>query len=147
MLIESRIRLQELFRQRILSTPSEVEVESENDRFILQLVRIIEANFENPDFNIQMLCERIGCSYQYVYRKVKALTGETINDFMRSVKLKRAEQYLARGDMRISEILYKSGFNSHSYFTKCFKEHFGVTPKEYVERLHGAGAKGAESGE
>lgn len=145
-LIESRIRLQELYRQRILSTPSEVEVESENDRFILQLVSIIEANFENPDFNIQMLCERIGCSYQYVYRKVKALTGETINDFMRSVKLKRAAQYLSKGDMRISEILYKSGFNSHSYFTKCFKEHFGMTPKEYVERQHadGSGAKGPE---
>ena len=62
---------------------------------------------------------------------VKALTGETINDFVRTIKLKRAAQYLCKGELRISEILYKSGFNSHSYFTKCFKEEFGMTPTEY----------------
>ena len=73
---------------------------------------------------------------KYVYRKVKALTGETVNDFIRTIKLKRAAQYLCAGELRISEILYKSGFNSHSYFTKCFKKHFGMTPREYVEHYH-----------
>ena len=134
-LIGSRIRLQQLYRDRMLSDPSDIEVESENDRFILRLVKTVEENMENPDFNIQALCECLDNSYQYVYRKVKALTGETINDFVRTVKLKRAAQYLVKSDLRISEILYKSGFNSHSYFTKCFKEHFGVTPKEYVEQF------------
>lgn len=143
-LIESRAKLQELYRQKILSDPSDIEVESENDKFILRLVRIVEENLENPDFNIQMLCEDLECSYQWVYRKVKALTGETINDFMRTIKLKRAAQYLATGELRISEILYKSGFNSHSYFTKCFKERFGVTPKEYAEQFHAPDAKSSE---
>jgi signal transduction histidine kinase/AraC-like DNA-binding protein/AmiR/NasT family two-component response regulator len=135
-LVESRIRLQKIYRDRMLSGPSDIEVESENDKFILKLIRIIEENLENPDFNIQILCENIDSSYQYVYRKVKALTGETINDFVRTIKLKRAAQYLCKGEMRISEIMYKSGFNSHSYFTKCFKEYFGMTPKEYVEHFH-----------
>lgn len=135
-LIESRIKLQKLYRERILSSPSDIEIESENDKFILKLIKVIEENLENPDFNIQTLCESIDSSYQYVYRKVKALTGETINDFVRTIKLKRAAQYLSKGELRISEILYKSGFNSHSYFTKCFKEHYGMTPKEYVEQLH-----------
>ena len=120
-LIESRIKLQKLYRDRILSSPSEIVIESENDKFILKLIKVIEENLENPDFNIQTLCESIDSSYQYVYRKVKALTGETINDFVRTIKLKRAAQYLCKGELRISEILYKSGFNSHSYFTKCFK--------------------------
>lgn len=135
-LIESRIKLQKLYRDRILSSPSEIVIESENDKFILKLIKVIEDNLENPDFNIQTLCESIDSSYQYVYRKVKALTGETINDFVRTIKLKRAAQYLCKGELRISEILYKSGFNSHSYFTKCFKEHYGMTPKEYVEQFH-----------
>ena len=135
-LIESRIKLQKLYRDRILSSPSEIVIESENDKFILKLIKVIEENLENPDFNIQTLCESIDSSYQYVYRKVKALTGETINDFVRTIKLKRATQYLCKGELRISEILYKSGFNSHSYFTKCFKEHYGMTPKEYVEQFH-----------
>lgn len=135
-LIESRIKLQKLYRDRILSSPSEIVIESENDKFILKLIKVIEDNLENPDFSIQILCESIDSSYQYVYRKVKALTGETINDFVRTIKLKRAAQYLCKGELRISEILYKSGFNSHSYFTKCFKEHYGMTPKEYVEQFH-----------
>lgn len=135
-LIASRAKLQELYRKKMLSDPSEIKVESENDKFILHLVQIVEANFENPDFNIQMLCDALCCSYQYVYRKVKALTGETVNDFIRTIKLKRAAQYLCAGELRISEILYKSGFNSHSYFTKCFKKHFGMTPREYVEHYH-----------
>lgn len=137
-LIDSRIKLQQLYRDRILWSPSDIQVESENDKFILKLIKVVEENLENPDFNIQALCENLDNSYQYVYRKVKALTGETINDFVRTIKLKRAAQYLCKGDLRISEILYKSGFNSHSYFTKCFKEHFGMTPKEYVEQFHNA---------
>ncbi len=133
-LIESRAKLQKLYRKKILSTPSDIEVESENDKFILRMVRIIEENLENPDFNVSMLCDALDASYLSVYRKVKALTGDTVNDFMRAVKLKRAAQYLRSGEFRISEILYKSGFNNHSYFTKCFKEYFGMTPKEYMER-------------
>lgn len=135
-LIESRAKLQKLYRKKILSTPSDIEVESENDKFILRVVRIIEENLENPDFNVSMLCDALDQSYLSVYRKVKALTGDTVNDFVRAVKLKRAAQYLRSGELRISEILYKSGFNSHSYFTKCFKEYFGMTPKEYMERSH-----------
>ena len=73
-------------------------------------------------------------SAQQVYRKVKALTGESINEFIRTVRLKRAAQYLAQSDTRISEIMYSVGFNSHSYFTKCFREHFGLSPKEYAEK-------------
>jgi len=133
-LIESRAKLQKLYRKKILSTPSDIEVESENDKFILRVVRIIEENLENPDFNVSILCDSLDTSYLSVYRKVKALTGDTVNDFIRAVKLKRAAQYLRSGELRISEILYKSGFNSHSYFTKCFKEYFGMTPKEYMER-------------
>ena len=53
-------------------------------------------------------------------------------EFIRTVRLKRAAQYLAQSDTRISEIMYSVGFNSHSYFTKCFREHFGLSPKEYA---------------
>ena len=67
-LIESRIKLQKLYRDRILSSPSEIVIESENDKFILKLIKVIEENLENPDFNIQTLCESIDSSYQYVYR-------------------------------------------------------------------------------
>ena len=104
------------------------------DKFIDTLVKAIEQNIDNSEFGIQELCEISRYSYQQVYRKVKALTGESINEFIRTVRLKRAAQYLAQSDTRISEIMYSVGFNSHSYFTKCFREHFGLSPKEYAEK-------------
>ena len=111
-----------------------LQIESENDKFIDTLVKAIEQNIDNSEFGIQELCEISRYSYQQVYRKVKALTGESINEFIRTVRLKRAAQYLAQSDTRISEIMYSVGFNSHSYFTKCFREHFGLSPKEYAEK-------------
>lgn len=133
-LIEQRIKLRERYRQKLLTDPSEIQIESENDKFIDTLVKAIEQNIDNSEFGIQELCEISRYSYQQVYRKVKALTGESINEFIRTVRLKRAAQYLAQSDTRISEIMYSVGFNSHSYFTKCFREHFGLSPKEYAEK-------------
>lgn len=133
-LIEQRIKLQERYRQKLIANPSEMLIESENDKFIHTLVKTIEANIDNSEFGIQELCETSRYSYQQVYRKVKALTGESINEFIRSVRLKRAAQFLAQSDTRISEIMYGVGFNSHSYFTKCFREHFGLSPKEYAAK-------------
>ncbi len=133
-LIEQRIKLRERYRQKLLTDPSEIQIESENDKFIDTLVKAIEQNIDNSEFGIQELCEISRYSYQQVYRKVKALTGESINEFIRTVRLKRAAQYLAQNDTRISEIMYSVGFNSHSYFTKCFREHFGLSPKEYAEK-------------
>lgn len=133
-LVEQRIKLRERYRQKLLTNPSEIEIESENDKFINTLVKAIEQNIDNSEFGIQELCEISRYSYQQVYRKVKALTGESINEFIRTVRLKRAAQYLARSDIRISEIMYSVGFNSHSYFTKCFREQFGLSPKEFAEK-------------
>lgn len=132
-MIELREQMQQTFRQKILSEPSEITIESENDRFINSLMKVIEQNMEDPYFGTKELCEKTNYSYQQVYRKIKALTGETINEFIRRVRLKRARQYLLQSDLRVSEIMYKVGFSSHSYFTKCFREYYGVSPTEYVE--------------
>ena len=153
-LIEQRIKLRERYRQKLLTDPSEIQIESENDKFIDTLVKAIEQNIDNSEFGIQELCEISRYSYQQVYRKVKALTGESINEFIRTVRLKRAAQYLAQSDTRISEIMYSVGFNSHSYFTKCFREHFrafaqGVcrkTPQEIARTRRDREAAGHGSG-
>lgn len=133
-LIEQRQRLQERYMKELLSNPSEIAVVTESDRFINTLVQAIEDNIGKSDFGIKELCEATHYTYQQVYRKVKILTGESVNEFIRTVRLKRAAQYLASGDMRITDVIYSVGFNSHSYFTKCFREKFGMSPKEYVAK-------------
>ena len=86
-LIEQRIKLRERYRQKLLTDPSEIQIESENDKFIDTLVKAIEQNIDNSEFGIQEQCEISRYSYQQVYRKVKALTGESINEFIRTVRL------------------------------------------------------------
>jgi AraC-like DNA-binding protein len=68
-----------------------------------------------------------------LYRKIKALTGDTANEFIRKVRLEKAKQIIEGTEYTISEICYKVGFSSPSYFTKCFKDHFGVLPTEIRE--------------
>ena len=150
-LIEQRIKLRERYRQKLLTDPSEIQIESENDKFIDTLVKAIEQNIDNSEFGIQELCEISRYSYQQVYRKVKALTGESINEFIRTVRLKRAAQYLAQSDTRISEIMYSVGFNSHSYLLprafRAFAQ--GVrrkTPQEIARTRRDGEAAGHGSG-
>ena len=68
-----------------------------------------------------------------MYRKIKQLTGMTSSEFIRSIKLKKAATLLMESGMTVAEIAYQTGFSSPSYFTKCFKEQFKMSPKEYVE--------------
>lgn len=133
MLIEQRKLLQEKYRRELLSSPSEIRAESEDDRFINSIVQAIEDNMDNSAFGIQEICEITKWSHQQIYRKVRALTGESINEFVRTVRLKRAAQLLSKKGSRVSTVMYDVGFNSHSYFTKCFKEKYGVSPKEYAD--------------
>lgn len=133
MLIQQRKNLQEKYRIEVLSNPTEMKLESENDIFINTIVKAIEANIDDSEFGIKELCETTRWSHQQVYRKVRALTGESINEFIRTVRLKRAAHLLTETGGRVSEVMYAVGFNSHSYFTKCFKEKYGISPREWAE--------------
>lgn len=130
-LIEKNQKLQEHFRLGMLSEPQNLVVESSNEKFIYLLVKIIDENIDNFDLNIELLCQKMNITHQQIYRKLKALTGQTVNEFIRSVRLKRAAQLLSDSDMNISEIMYSVGFSNRSYFSKCFAEEYELTPKEY----------------
>ena len=69
-----------------------------------------------------------------LYKKVKSLTNQSINDFIQTIRLKRAVQLLMQTNKTVSEIAYEVGFNYPEYFTKCFKKQFGVIPSEYLDQ-------------
>ena len=135
-ILDNRVKLQDRYKKEFLTSPSELVIDSQEDKFIHQLVKIVEDNMADPDFGIQQLCAEVKYPYQQVYRKIKMLTGESLNEFIRNIRLKRAAQYLSSTDLRVSEVMYKVGFNSHSYFTKCYKEFFGVPPTEHYSARH-----------
>lgn len=132
-LIEKDKRMHQYYKNLMLLSPADMIVESQDEKLLLKLVRIVEENLDNSDMNVKFLCQVSGFSHQQIYRKIKSLTGFTVTKFIRTIRLKRAKQLLEDSKMNISEIMYLSGFTGLSYFSKCFVEQYGITPKEYME--------------
>ena len=104
-------------------------------QFITNILSYINDNINDEKLNVEYLDGELFLSRSKLYRKIKALTGETANEFIRKVRLKKAKQIIQNSNYTISEVCYKVGFSSPSYFTKCFKDHFGVLPTEIREKI------------
>ena len=118
--------------------PRNIEIEHPEEKFLNKLVQIVEDSMEDSDFNVSILVDKIGMSQTVLYKKIKALTGMTITDFIKSLRLKRAAQLLDQRKLNISEVAYSVGFNDRKYFSKEFKKQFGKSPSEYIgEQLEG----------
>ena len=90
----------------------------------------------DTDFDTELFAKQMGASRMQLNRKLRALTDQTTGEFIRTLRLKRAAQLLAKkGGTTIVEIAYEVGFSSPAHFAKCFRDQFGVTPSEYVRRI------------
>jgi len=136
-IINYRKQLRERFNKEILLQPKEITATSTDERFLQSAMDIVEKHMMNSDFNVEMLVKEIGHSRSNLYLKFKELTGLSSSEFIRSIRLKRAVQLLEQSDMSVKEIMYMTGFNTASYFSKCFKKQFGVIPSEYIRKKEG----------
>lgn len=98
--------------------------------FIAKVLRFINENIQDSQLGVESLAEELLLSRSQLYRKIKALTGQTANEFIRKVRLLKAKELIEGGYDSIGEIGFKVGFSSPSYFTKCFKAEFGILPTE-----------------
>jgi len=103
--------------------------------FLKRLTLVIEENLEDEEMNISYVAAQMNMSHSTLYRKIKALTNLTANEFIRKVRINFSEQLLITGQYNISEIMYQVGINSSSYFRQCFKDEFGMNPSEYLQKL------------
>ena len=111
------------------------KLENQHDQeFMENVLRIIEQNIDNPNFNVVSLCSSIGISRTIVYTKISQLTGFSPIEFIRVVKLKKAANLLLSGNYTVAEASLAVGFENTRYFSRIFKEHFGVVPKNYVSK-------------
>ena len=101
---------------------------SRDQTFINRLRNSIRQNMGDSDFTVERLGEEVGLSRVQLYRKVKALTGQTPVDLLKKARLERARLLVEKTDKSISEIAYEVGFTAPSYFNKCFKDEFGTSP-------------------
>lgn len=127
-LLRSRTMLRSLFSGDKKEEAAEEQLGSRDQTFINRLRNSIRQNMGDSDFTVERLGEEVGLSRVQLYRKVKALTGQTPVDLLKKARLERARLLVEKTDKSISEIAYEVGFTAPSYFNKCFKDEFGVNP-------------------
>jgi len=104
-------------------------------KFIKNIETVIDENLMNESFSVEDLGNELAFSRMQLYRKLKALTGYSPNEYIRNYRLKQAAKLLQKRDLNVTEVLYEIGFSNKSYFTKCFKEMYNMTPKEYSKQF------------
>jgi len=138
-ILESRRRMRENFIKSPLDfykkPHAEDSQEAENAEFVRKLNDLILENLTNAEFNIDGLARMFYMSRSNFHKRVKGITGKTPNDYIRIVRLSKSAELLATGRYQIVEVCYMVGFNTPSYFSKCFAEHFGKLPKDYINNL------------
>ena len=135
-LLKTRQNLIKKFKKDIILKPKELEITSADEIFLKKSIALIEENINNAEFTITDFISELGMSRSALYRKLKALTGQSITEFIRTIKLKRAAQLIAQTKRTISEIAFDLGFNDLKHFRKTFKKLFNELPSQY--RLNNA---------
>ena len=137
-LIHSRTLLRSLFSGNSKEEEKEEEMLGAQDQtFVTRLREVIRDNIGDSDFSVERIGEEIGLSRVQLYRKVKALTGQTPVELLRKARLERSRRLIEKTEKSVSEIAYEVGFTSPSYFNKCFKDEFGISPGAMREKAQG----------
>jgi AraC-like DNA-binding protein len=123
-------------RLRMLSEGKRVRfLSSAEEDFLNSLMDVIEMIWDQPDFKLANVCRQIGLSRSQLYRNITSLTGKSFVDFTREFRLKQALKLIEKDRNNITQTAFSCGFNSPSYFSKCFKERFGLLPSEFIKTL------------
>jgi len=133
--LEQDRRLKQRYKQDSHVEAMEL-VHSEKDKeFMGALLAIIDSHMCNPEFDVDLLCQEMGMSRTRLYQKVKSVSQQSIGDFIRTQRLRKALQIMTHEDVSLTEVMARIGIQTQSYFTKAFKKEFGKTPTQYMQEL------------
>lgn len=154
-LLASRAKLQEIYRNKLLSAPAvqvsepvetieetaavpQESVMSQHDRkFMDKLMELMEKNLDNGDLVVDDLVQEMAVSRSVFFKKLKTLTGLAPIEFIKEMRINRAVQLIETDELTMTQISYMVGINDPRYFSKCFKQKMGMTPTEYREQVKG----------
>lgn len=131
-LLGTKEKLEEKLRLEVLSTPGEIKAESWDEKLLADVTKIIEDNVADSEFNVNKLSELSDISTKQIYRRVKQITGLSPVDYIRTIRMKKAAVLLAQNKFSVAEVMYLVGFSNYSYFSKCFTNQFGMSPKQFA---------------
>lgn len=131
-LVALRKKLQSRYSQEVILRPKDIAITSVDEKFLERVQIILDEKLKASTFTIEDFSKTMNMSRMQLHRKLKALTGLSASEFIKSQRLKLAVQILTDSDINISEVGYTVGFNDHAYFSKCFKEAYNCTPSEFL---------------
>lgn len=136
-LLKTREQLQARYRLPLLEgviTLAKPDITNLDEVFINKTINFLENNYENSEMTIDNIAQDIGMSRSSFFSKIKSLTGLAPGDFVREFRLQKAIQLISAGETNVSQIAYSVGINDNRYFRKWFKQKYGITPSEYVNK-------------
>lgn len=142
-LLANRKRIQEKYSRQMTLSPSVLPVTSVDERFLKKCLELVERVISDPTFGVELFAREMAVSQTQLYRKLHAITNLSPNEFIRHIRLLRAADLLRKKAGNVSDVAYAVGINNLSYFSKVFKEKFGITPVEFLKSPLPAEANGA----
>jgi signal transduction histidine kinase/ligand-binding sensor domain-containing protein/DNA-binding response OmpR family regulator len=133
-LLQNRSNLQSYFYNTITLKSINVTISDEYKHFLEKCIEIVEQHITDENFNIKILASEIGMSHSNLYRKIKSLSGHTVNSFIRYIRLRKAAELLIQSDMNVNEVAIETGFNSIKYFRDQFFKLFGANPSDFLKQ-------------
>lgn len=137
-IIENRKRIQHDFSKKTMAETMQKQEKapSPDDEFLSRTLQLVYSHLEDEDYDREALASDMGTSTSTLYNKLRSITGLNVSSFIRDIRMKEASRIAEENpDIRVSDLAYRVGFKDPRYFSTCFKKHFGVQPKEYLENL------------
>lgn len=133
-ILQGRHQLKEYYQRQILLQPTDTVVPDRERQLLEKAMAFVEANLSEPTFNVPTLVREMGMSQSTFYRQIKAITGQSVVEFIRDIRMKRAAQLLASGNLRISEVVAQVGLEDIHHFRKTFHSVYNISPSDYAKQ-------------
>jgi signal transduction histidine kinase/ligand-binding sensor domain-containing protein/DNA-binding response OmpR family regulator len=134
-ILASRKQLASKFSRKVTLDPVDKEITPEDERILKAAIKVIEKNIENDELNLDLMSDEMAMSSSTLYRKMKAISGQSPGEFIRTIRFKRAAQLLRDSDLAVSEIIEQVGYHSVKQFRENFKSEFGTNPANYRKQF------------
>lgn len=131
-----RIHRQEVEKVRNIKRVEELDIESPDDHLMRRVMDVINSNLSNPELDVEFIAERVGISRVQLYRRIKGITNSTPHELLAEIRFNEAKRLLTEKKRDISDVSNSLGFKSLSSFSSAFKNHFGVSPSDYMKDIH-----------